>query len=197
MEFFNHIHFKYTGIRGFISLYNDYLRYRYMIQNKAKKKAEIVYFFRKYGLEPTLSAFNYSKSSIYSWDKTLGENKERIESLNEKSKAPKNPKKSKIDLKIKEFIKEFRKEHSRTGQEKVKPELDLFCQKMGLKTISKSTISRVITELKEKGEIPKKFKVSLYGKTGKVVILATKSLRSGLSPFIGLSCTIPEDPTLP
>ena len=56
MEFFNHIHYKYTGIRGFITLYNDYLKYRYMIPDKAKKKAEIIFFFRKYGLEATISA---------------------------------------------------------------------------------------------------------------------------------------------
>jgi len=28
MEFFNHIHCKYTGIRGFVGLYNDYLKYQ-------------------------------------------------------------------------------------------------------------------------------------------------------------------------
>ncbi len=46
--------------------------------------------------------------------------------------------------------------------------------KKGLKTISEPTIARIIKELKEKGEIPKKFKVSLYGKTGKVVIREIK-----------------------
>jgi putative transposase len=174
MEFFNHIHCKYTGIRGFVTLYNDYLKYRYMIQDKAKKKAEIVYFFRKYGLEPTISAFKYSKSSIYSWDKTLRENNGRIESLNEQSKAPKHPRKSKINPVIKEFIKNYRKEHPRTGKVKIKPELDTFCQKMGIKTISEPTIGRIIKDLKEKGEIPKKFKVSLYGRTGRVVIRSIK-----------------------
>lgn len=38
-----------------------------MIQEKAEKKAEIVYFLEKYGLKPTISAFKVSKSSIYSW----------------------------------------------------------------------------------------------------------------------------------
>jgi len=65
MEFFNHIHCKYTGIRGIVGLYNDYLKYQYMIQEKTKKKVEIVYFFGKYGLEPIISTFKYSKSSIY------------------------------------------------------------------------------------------------------------------------------------
>lgn len=36
-----------------------------MIQEKAKKKAEIVSFFEKYGLDATIAAFKISKSSIY------------------------------------------------------------------------------------------------------------------------------------
>ncbi len=174
MEFFNHIHCKYTGIRGFVTLYNDYFKHRYMIQAKAKKKAEIVSFFEKYGLDATISAFKISKSSIYAWRKTLRQNQGRIESLNEKSKAPKNPRKSKINPAIKEFIRNYRKEHPRIDKEKIKPELDAFCKKIGIKTISEPTIGRIIKELKEKGEIPKKFKVSFYGKTGKIVIRELK-----------------------
>jgi len=175
VEFFNHQHCKYTGIRGFVTLYNDYLKYQYIIQEKTKNKAEIVCFFRKYGLEPTISAFKYSKSSIYLWDKTLRENKGQIESLNEKPKASKNPRKSKIDPRIKDFIKNYRKKHPRTGKVKIKPELDVFCQKLAIKSISEPTIGRIIKELKDKGEIPKKFKVSLlYGKTGKVGIREIK-----------------------
>jgi len=170
MEFFNHIHSKYTGIRGFVTLYNDYLIYQYMIQEKTKKKADIVHFFRKYGLEPTIAVFKISKSSIYHWRKTIKENQGRIEALNEKLKSPKNPRESKIDPRIKDFIKNYRKEHPRTGKVKIKPELDVFCQKLGIKTISEPTIGRIIKEFKEKGEIPKKFKVSLYGKTGKLII---------------------------
>ena len=37
MEFFNHIHCKYTGIRGIVGIYNDCLKHQYMIQEKAKK----------------------------------------------------------------------------------------------------------------------------------------------------------------
>jgi predicted DNA-binding protein YlxM (UPF0122 family) len=98
-----------------------------MVTEKAKKKAEIVYFFEKYGLEPTITAFKVSKSSIYQWRKTLKENNYHIESLNEKSKAPKHPRKSKIDARIKDFIKDFRWQHPRVGKEKIKPELDEFC----------------------------------------------------------------------
>ena len=40
MAFFHHIHCKYTGVKGFVSLYNGALRYRYMITEKALKKAK-------------------------------------------------------------------------------------------------------------------------------------------------------------
>jgi len=38
MEFFNHIHCKYTGIRGIVGIYNDCLKHQYMIQKKLKSQ---------------------------------------------------------------------------------------------------------------------------------------------------------------
>jgi len=35
MEFFNHWHCKYTGIKGFLTVYNDAIRYGYMITQKS------------------------------------------------------------------------------------------------------------------------------------------------------------------
>ncbi|MDI6602518.1 MAG: helix-turn-helix domain-containing protein [Patescibacteria group bacterium] len=129
MEFFNHIHCKYTGVRGFVTLYNYHLKYQYMIQDKTKKKAAIVSFFERFGLAAKIAAFNYSKSSIYSWRKTLRESGGNIENLNECSKAPHHPRQTKIDSRVKQFIQEYRCEHPKARKEKVKPDLDLFCQK--------------------------------------------------------------------
>jgi len=174
MEFFNHIHCKYTGVRGLVSLYEDYFKHQYMITEKTKRKAEIVYFFEKYGLKPTIEAFKVSKSSIYLWRQILKKNQGKIEALNEKSKAPKKPRKSKLDPRIREFIKNFRKNHPKTGKEKIKPELDIYCQEIGIKPVSLSTIGRIIKDLKEKGEIPRKIKVSFYARTGKVLVRESK-----------------------
>ncbi len=52
MEFFNHIHCKYTGIRGFVTPYNDYLKYQYMIQDKAKKRLRLSTFLENMVLNP-------------------------------------------------------------------------------------------------------------------------------------------------
>lgn len=151
-----------------------------MIQEKAKKKAEIVYFFEKYGLEPTISAFKISKSSIYSWRKTLKANNGNIESLNEQSKAPHNYRESRVSQKLKDFIQNFRIDHPWAGKVIIKPELDDFCLKNGLGTISESTVGRVISELKKNGKIPRKFKASLNGKTGRVFIRNPKPKKKKL-----------------
>ena len=41
------IHCKYSGIKGFINLYEYALRYSYMITNKAKHKAKILSFWER------------------------------------------------------------------------------------------------------------------------------------------------------
>ena len=180
MEFFNHIHCKYTGIKGFVGLYNDHVKYQYMIQEKAKKKAEIVFFFEKYGLDATISAFKISKSSIYQWRQILKQNQGRIESLNEKSKSPKNKRTSKVSQRAIDFIKDLRNKYPRLGKDKIKPFLDEFCLKSNLKTIHPSTIGRILKELKNKNLIPKQIKASFYAKTGKVKIHEAKPRKKKL-----------------
>ena len=67
MEFFNHQHCRYTGIKGFISVYNDALKYRYMITEKAKLKAKVLVFWEKYGLKAALDAFPVKRSTLFNW----------------------------------------------------------------------------------------------------------------------------------
>ncbi len=170
MEFFNHTHCKYTSVKGFMRLYNYTIKHQYMIQEKAKKKAEIVFFFKKYGLEPTIAAFKVSKSSIYSWHKTLEENQGRIESLNEKSKAPKKKRAKKWSPEVVDFIIEQRIKHPRIGKSLLKPLVDEFCVKNNVPIISESTIGRIIAYLKKTNKIPQNsIKVSFYAKTGKII----------------------------
>ena len=65
MEYFNHIHCKYTGIKGFVRLYEYALKWTHMISDKAKRKAKILAFWGKYGLEATKKAFNVSRSILF------------------------------------------------------------------------------------------------------------------------------------
>lgn len=186
MEFFNHQHCKYTGVKGFITIYNDAVRYRYMITEKAKKKAEIVYFFRKYGLEPTISAFKTSKTSVYRWQDILKENNGKIESLSEKSTSPRNKRKRNINPKILDFVILIRKEHPRIGKEKITPLLRAFCLKENIKSSSVSTVGRIITDLKKNGKLSFGARLSLSAKTGRLIERRTrkrkKLRRKGYQP---------------
>ncbi len=88
MEFFNHIHCKYTGIKGFLTVYNDGLRYRYMITERAKYKAKVLIFWEKHGLETTLDAFPVKRPTIFLWKKKFKEGGSRLEALNDQKRAP-------------------------------------------------------------------------------------------------------------
>jgi len=55
MEFYNHIHCKYTGIKGFLTVYNDALRHQYMITKKALEKAEFWRSGKSTASEPPLT----------------------------------------------------------------------------------------------------------------------------------------------
>jgi hypothetical protein len=52
MEFFNHIHCKYAGIKGFVTVYNHAVRCRYMITETANRRARNPTFWQKHSLEP-------------------------------------------------------------------------------------------------------------------------------------------------
>lgn len=104
MEFFHHIHCKYTGVKGFITVYNHAIKYRYMITEKTKRKAKILIFWEKHGLEATLDAFPVKRSTLYLWKQQWERGNKKIEALNDKSKAPRTKRKRLWPLPIIEEI---------------------------------------------------------------------------------------------
>lgn len=169
------IHCKYSGIKGFINLYEYALKYSYMITDKAKFKAKILSFWAKHGLEATLDAFPVKRSTLFLWKKKLKDNNGKLESLNDKSKIPINKRQRITDKRIKHFIITQRTEHPGLGKDKLKYLLNDYCLKENIISISESTIGRVINDLKEKGLILSNAKVYLSGKTGKLI--ARKSIK--------------------
>jgi hypothetical protein len=72
MPFYHHIHCKYTGLKGFITVYNNAIRYKYMITAKAKEKARVLIFWEKHGLEATIRRLSQQKGQHYSYGKRNG-----------------------------------------------------------------------------------------------------------------------------
>ena len=166
MEFFNHIHCKYTGIKGFIKVYNDAIKYRYMITEKAQHKAKVLIFWEKHGLEATLDAFPHKRSTLYLWKQKWEQGGKKIEALNEKKRTPQNKRKRIWPIEIIQEIKRLRQEHPNLGAEKIYPPLYQFCISKNLKCPKSRTIANLIKDLGGLRTYPQK--VSHFGKIKKV-----------------------------
>lgn len=167
MEFFNRIHCKYTGIKGFITVYNDAIKYRYMITQKALEKACILVFWEKHGVRATLDAFLVKGSTLYSWKQAWIKGGKKIEALNEKSRAPQAKRKRIWPIEITLEIKRLRlpEIHPNLGEEKIHPLLLKFCVEKNLVCPKPVTIGRIIKDLGGLRVFPQK--VSHFGKIKK------------------------------
>lgn len=115
---------------------------------QAKFRLKVIEFQSKYGTKAAVDAFGVSRRSIYRWKRKLKISKGKIDSLIPHSKAPKRKRKMMVDVKVIGFIKEIREEKGRIGKEKIKPLLDEYCANNNLKSISISTIGKVIRRYK-------------------------------------------------
>ena len=166
MEFFNRIHCKYTGIKGFVGASNDYIKYQYMFTERAKYKVGVLIFWEKHGLEAALDAFPVKRSTIYSWKQAWIKEGKKIEALNDKSKSPRTKRKRLWPIEIITEIKRIREEHPNLGEEKLYPELKPFCDQKNIPCPKPATIGRLIKDLGGLRKYPQK--VSHFGKIKKI-----------------------------
>ncbi len=150
MEFYNHIHCKYTGVKGFLTAYNDGLRYRYMITQKALKKFKILVFWEKHGLEAAIDAFQVKRRTLFYWKSLFNKGGGKPEALNEKKTIPKTKRKRVWSRDLTAEIKRLRQEHPNLGSEKVFPLLLSFCKENNLKCPKPRTIARIISDAPDK-----------------------------------------------
>ena len=119
MPFYHHIHCKYTGIRGILTVYNHYLKYKYMISEKALKKARILVFWEKHGLAATQDAFPVKKRTLYLWKAKWHKANGKLEALNDISKVPKTKRTRVWDEKVIAEIKRLRWDHPNLGKDSI------------------------------------------------------------------------------
>lgn len=156
------IHCKYTGIRGALTVYRDALRYRYMITSQALRKAKILVFAEKHGLEMALEAFEVKRRTFFAWKKKWIVGSKKPEALNEKSRAPKTRRKRLWPEEVIAEIKRLRFEHPNLGKDKIYPLLLRFCAEKGLSCPKSKTIGRLIKDLGGLRIYPQK--ISHFGK---------------------------------
>ena len=119
MPFYHHTHCKYTGIKGFLTVYNDAVKYQYMLTEKAKYKAKVLVFWGKHGLEACLDAFPVKRSTLFLWKKKLKKGGGRLEALNDQKRTPRTKRKRLWPYEIQQEIKRLRQEHPNLGKDKI------------------------------------------------------------------------------
>lgn len=150
----------------------------------AEEKLKIIEYSCKYGIEQTLEALaldssrRLSKATLCRWRKIWRKSCEvnygvgNPYDLKDKSKKPLRLRESKVNTQILQFIQSVRLQYPTLGKDKLKVLVDQFCLENRIKTISTSTIGRIISTFKQHRIIPKwttkeSKKVGLHGGTGK------------------------------
>ena len=114
------------------------------LSDVAEFRLHVLMYFSKYGLKPTLEAFNLAKSTLYDWAKLYKESNKRSISLVPKSTRPNRTRIMQVDHRLTEFIKEMRREHGNIGKNMIKPFVDAYAKSLGIKSIGPTTIQKLI-----------------------------------------------------
>lgn len=151
------------GIKGFRRVYEDALRYRHMITEKALERARILAFWEKHGLSTTLEAFPKTKRrTLFLWKKNFLQGGKKIDALSEKKRTPKTKRKRIWNPLILEEIRRIREEHPNLGKDKLYLPILRFCTERNLACPTASTIGRLIKDMGGLRLFPKK--ISHFGR---------------------------------
>ena len=161
---------KFRGTKGFLSVWERVVRFRYMITEKAKRKAKIISFFDEHGLKATKDAFGVGKTTLYRWKSVLVTDKGKLECLNDKSKAPKHKRRRIIAENVESYLLEQRRLHYRIGKKKLAV---LLREDLGVH-YSESKTGRILADLKRRDLLPTYAKISVNGKTGNLMLRKPK-----------------------
>jgi hypothetical protein len=121
-----------------------------LVSEKAQDRYRALQFWEKYGLEPTIEAFKVKRRTLYYWRSRLREGNESVESLNEKSTAPRKRRKRLWPKEVYEEIKRLRAMHPNLSKEKLYPFVKVFCETKKLSCPRPRTIGRLIADAPDK-----------------------------------------------
>jgi len=163
------IHCKYAGIKGFVTVYNRAVRYRYMITAEAKRRLKILDHWKRHGMESVIHAFEISERTLWDWKSRLDKGNGKPESLNPCKRTPQKKRRRMWDPRILDEIRSLRSadKYPNLGAEKLHPLLLDFCDANGiLNCPSSSTVERLIADMGGLRTFPQK--VTHFGKVKKV-----------------------------
>lgn len=117
---------------------------KFNLSEVAQERMKIISFYQQFGEKATKEAFGADRKVISRWQKRLKVSGGHLSSLSPISTRPYQVRRPVTNPKIVEFIKKQREDHPRIGKDKIKPDLDGYCFKLGIPTVSASTIGNII-----------------------------------------------------
>ena len=169
------IHNKTTGTKGIVSGWEDAVRFRDMITPQAEERVRILTFWNHHGDAATKEAFKVSRPTLFRWQKLLNDGGGKLEALVPKSTAPNTRRKRVIPKAIEDLIIAERS-RERIGKEKIAKLL----KDDKIIVISDSTAGRMLADMKKAGKLPDPVRLTLNGKTGKLMERKPKPRRKKL-----------------
>lgn len=138
------------------------------LSDPVKFRLHVLSHYYKYGYKSAVDAFGVPKSTLYDWKRTYEASNKDSFSLVPKSTRPHSTRVMTTDHRLVEFIKVMRKEYGNVGKDIIKPFLDEYAKDIGIESIGKTTIAKII---KRKGfTFEKRVKYKRKGKYSKLRI---------------------------
>jgi hypothetical protein len=126
----------------------DYVTLMKLISPKLSDPAEfrlhVLDHYYKHGYKSTCDAFELPKSTLYDWKKIFEASGKKPFSLVPRSTRPHHTRKMTTDYRLVEFIKAMRSEYGNVGKDIIKPFLDEYAKDIGIQSIGKTTIAKII-----------------------------------------------------
>ena len=114
----------------------------------AQFRLHLIEYSDKYGIKAALDAFNIKRSTFFYWKKRYKDSGKSLVSLVPLSTRPQSVRKMETDWRLVDFIKTIRKKHGNVGANIIKPFLDQYAKELGIKSIARPTIEKVIKRRK-------------------------------------------------
>jgi putative transposase len=135
-----------------------------------EKRIEIIKFFDDYGADATKRAFGKGRSTVFLWKQKLKKSGGKLSALGPGDRAPRRRRHRSVNPFIESFIIEYRTAHPGADKTTITPALTTACSNAGVKPVSESTVGRTISDLKEKGRLPKSNKITINARFDKLIV---------------------------
>lgn len=114
------------------------------LSDPASFRLHVLDHYYKYGYKSTVDAFGVGKSTLYDWKRLFELSGKKPFSLVPKSTRPHKTRLMTTDHRLVVFIRQMRKEYGNVGKDIIKPFLDEYAKDLGIPSIGKTTIAKII-----------------------------------------------------